>query len=531
MSMDHFIDMYRKISWTVWALAAILIAGIFVRTFHFHDWLRFNADQSRDAGIVSNVLEGETPPPLLGPKAGGTEFRLGSAFYIFQIASASIFGDRPDVMAYPDLLTSILAIPLLYLFLRLYFERKTALALTAIFALSFYAVKYSRFAWNPNSLPFWTLLFFLALHRLTLFAGKTEKLWAVLLGVALGVGVQLHTLTLIVLPMMTVGVFGYLAYFRRRGIGTVFLIVSAVAIALNVGQIMSEFRTGGENTSAFLSGVGKKQEKGNGLMRNVAQDTTCFIEGTVYIVTSHDISDTCSTKSLGRNIDGISFAMGTVLFFGGIFLAFRVLRREQELSRRYFLTLNIVFLALSFLLLVPLANEVSMRFFLMMVFLPFVLLGLWLEFLQEKFPRQAHIFIACGSIALLLLNGYAIRQSFSEYASFLDEHSTAGMDNVLLREVEEAADFIVLHADGNSTVSLRGDSKYLFKALKSIRYLTEKQGVDVIQAGKGKGGTNLPEFLVENTKRNKKTLEENPGVVDWKIIGRFTIFRLSHDVQ
>lgn len=529
--MNHLIGRYRKVSWTTWTLAAILIAGIFVRTFHFHDWLRFNADQSRDAGIVSDVIEGKAPAPLLGPKAGGTEFRLGSAFYTFQIVSASIFGDRPDAMAYPDLLTSILAIPLLYLFLRLYFERRTALALTAIFALSLYAVKYSRFAWNPNSLPFWTLLFFLALHRLTLLAGKTEKFWGVLLGFALGIGVQLHTLTLIILPMMTVGVFGYLAYFRRQGIGKVFLIVSAVALVLNIGQITSEFRTGGENISAFFSGVGKKQEKGSGFMRNVMQDTTCFIEGTAYIVTSHDISDTCGTKSLGRNVDGIVFAMGAVLFFGGMLLAFRMLRREQERSRRYFLVLNVAFLVLSFLLLVPLANEVSMRFFLMMIFLPFVLLGLWFEFLREKFPKQADVFMICAVVALVLLNGYAVQRSFSEYASFLDEHSTAGMDNVLLREVEEAADFIVLHAEGKSTVSLRGDSKYLFKALKSIRYFTEKQGIDVVQAGKGRVDADLPEFLVENTKRNKKTLEENPGVVDWRVIGRFTIFRVPHSVQ
>ncbi|MGB2791796.1 MAG: glycosyltransferase family 39 protein [Candidatus Moraniibacteriota bacterium] len=523
--MSHLALTFRKVPWTLWALAGILVIGIFVRTYHFHDWLRFNADQSRDAGIVSSVVEGETSLPLLGPKAGGTDFRLGSAFYMFQIVSAKIFGDRPDVMAYPDLLSSILAIPLLYCFLRLYFERKTSLLLTTVFAVSFYAVKYSRFAWNPNSLPFWTLLFFYALHRLVLFAGKAEKKWAVLLGIALGIGMQLHTLTLIMLPIATVTAFGYLALYRRKGIGKLFLIVSAMALLLNVGQIASEFQTGGENVSAFFSGVGKKQEKGNGLVRNITKDTVCFVQSSVYILTSHDSSDTCDTKSIGTEKNGAFFLGGLILFVGGILLAIRAFRREEDSSRRYFLVINLLFLLLSFLLLIPLANEISMRFFLMIVFIPFVMLGLWFEFLSEKFPRYAFSVAALLSSALVLSNMYAVRQSFVEYASYLDEHSMAGMDNVLLREVEEAADFIAHNAGSSKTVSLGGDSKYLFKALKSIRYYTERQGIDIVQQGK-KDSENFPVFLVDNTKQNEKTLKKYPAVIDWKIIGRFTIFRL-----
>ncbi|NMC87867.1 MAG: hypothetical protein GYA69_05505, partial [Candidatus Moranbacteria bacterium] len=73
-----------------------LAAGIFLRTYNFHDWLRFNTDQARDAVVVSDFLEGKTALPLLGPKAGGTDFKLGPIFYYFQIISAKIFGVSPD---------------------------------------------------------------------------------------------------------------------------------------------------------------------------------------------------------------------------------------------------------------------------------------------------------------------------------------------------------------------------------------------------------------------------------------------------
>ena len=82
---------------------------------------------------------------LLGPKAGGTQFRLGPVFYYFEIVSAKIFGNAPDKMAYPDLFTGILCIPLLFFFLRKYFEKYAVLSLTAIFAVSTYAIFYARF--------------------------------------------------------------------------------------------------------------------------------------------------------------------------------------------------------------------------------------------------------------------------------------------------------------------------------------------------------------------------------------------------
>ena len=98
-----------------WIVVLILIVGIFLRTYNFHNWLRFNADQGRDSEVISRVVEENSAWPLLGPKAGGTEFKLGPAFYYFEIVSAKIFGDYPDKMAYPDLLTSVLSIGLLFL--------------------------------------------------------------------------------------------------------------------------------------------------------------------------------------------------------------------------------------------------------------------------------------------------------------------------------------------------------------------------------------------------------------------------------
>ncbi len=127
----------------------ILIVGIFLRTYQFHAWMRFSVDQARDAGIVSAALENKEPLPLLGPKAGTTTFKLGSIYYYFSYISAKLFGNYPDKMAYPSLLSAILAIPLMFFLMKKYFQEKFALAIIAVMSFSYLLVISSRFSSNP----------------------------------------------------------------------------------------------------------------------------------------------------------------------------------------------------------------------------------------------------------------------------------------------------------------------------------------------------------------------------------------------
>jgi len=110
---------FFKKNWKMIAFAAVILAAIFLRAWHFHDWLFFKMDQARDALLIKQALgNGLGWLPLLGPKAGGTHLNLGPAFYYFQYISAFLFQSaHPAVLAYPDLLFSILSIPLFYFFL------------------------------------------------------------------------------------------------------------------------------------------------------------------------------------------------------------------------------------------------------------------------------------------------------------------------------------------------------------------------------------------------------------------------------
>lgn len=518
--------------WGILIFFCILVVGIFLRTYEFHDFLRFNADQSRDAGVVSSYIEGKSPLPLLGPKAGGTDFRVGPVFYYFQIASAKIFGNVPDAMAYPDLLFSILAIPLLFFFLRKYFDVRTTLFLVAIFAVSLYAVRYSRFAWNPNSLPFWSLLFLYALHEIATARGEVKKRWAVLGGIALGVGAQLHTLSLLFFPIMIALVFVFLFFESRmhdasRGIGVrmqwqSLLIMLTLAFLLNVGQIVSEVRTGGANTAAFFGGVGTKEQKGSGVIQNTLKNIVCYTEANAYILSSYDTDDGCGLRNAVRGRNALIVLPGLIFFLGGLFLAWRAFWREPDVSKKYFLGIAFSYLILSFLTLIPLANEVSMRFFLAMIFMPFLFLGLWFEYIMKRFPRYGRSIVWFVAACLIVANLASLQKMFVTSAANLS-HSNAGMDNMMLKEVEIASTFIIAHAGGAPVVAVDGDAQFLFKGLKSMNYFTSRSGIKLVEKNK-KTDPNIPVFLVENTRQKDAIRGYRADIADSLSFGRFTIF-------
>jgi hypothetical protein len=128
LMLDKTKEYFRKITKQTWILLAIILLGTFLRAYNLNDWLDFGDDQVHDAILVEAVVRGETAWPLLGPDMsksgnGSTEgssrenrFHIGPVYYYFQILSAKMFGTEPYRLAYPDLLFSILSIPLFFIF-------------------------------------------------------------------------------------------------------------------------------------------------------------------------------------------------------------------------------------------------------------------------------------------------------------------------------------------------------------------------------------------------------------------------------
>ncbi len=520
-----FLEKMKAVPRYWWILLVILIVGAFLRSYNHHDWLRFNADQGRDAILVSSVVDGSQPMPMLGPKAGGTQFRLGPAFYYFEIAAAKIFGNSPDKMAYPDLISSILCIPLLFFFLCKYFDKYWALSMSALFAVSAYSIFYARFGWNPNSMPFWTILFLYSIHEIISGESRRKYLWSVIVGIAIGIDVQLHTTLLVALPIFTFVIFGYLSI-KNRKILKYFLVILAFSLVINMPQLIDAHRTGRKNIAAFFQGLKTKQKSESSAAGNLVQSTNCLIQGNIEIVSGYEISDKCSFGSDSSRGDISIFILGSVFVFGGLVLAVRYFLKETEAERRAFLGILFVFTGIMYLIFVKIASELSVRFYLPLFFLPYVLLGLWAKFVREKIENRSGLILLIAGMFLIGSNLFFVQKSFATLANY-GKPGGGDVKVMILKEAEEFSHFIVVNSNNKKKVYIDGDKEFLHKAYTPLKYLVGRSNIKLSLL------KNLPlpdqSFQVVRQKNRKKILPgTDMNILQYKDYGSFSMLLIQN---
>lgn len=173
------------------SLISILLIAAFYRLYRIADYMTFLGDEGRDVLVVYSILHGKLT--LLGPTSSVGGFFLGPIYYYFMTPFLWIFNYNPVGPAIGVALVGILTVFLLYKFCLLFFNRKIALMASFIYAISPLVVSYSRSSWNPNLLPFVSLLSLLILYYAT--QKNSFKLF-VLIGFLLGIAMQLHYLAI-----------------------------------------------------------------------------------------------------------------------------------------------------------------------------------------------------------------------------------------------------------------------------------------------------------------------------------------------
>jgi len=526
----------------VWILIGIILVGIFLRTYNFHDWLDFRLDQVRDATLVGEVVEGKAPWPDFGPtmrKSGTAKdalFRIGPAYYYMQIFSAKIFGNEPAKMAYPDLFFSILSIPLFYVFLNKYFQRKNAMVLTTIYSFSYFSVLYSRFAWNPNSIPFFVILFLLALYEFLSGEGKTHRGWIAAAGMALGIGIQLHAILFVLLPVVAFLTFVFLMK-KNRQTWKKWAVVFLIALALNLGQFVSEIKSGFANTKILLNTPVNSASDGESLLVKVENAISCHFEANGYILSSAG-QDTCarwySKIMQGERITklhkgpgfwaGIGFSF-LFSIFGYVLLLFRLVR-EKEKKKKYFLGLIGTFLALSFLVMVPIISSgfLEFRYLIHTFFAPFILLGLWLEFIAAKNNKVYPVSVALVLAFLLLTNGIALRSKAAELSS-----GNGSDDNsVFLGEAGSVVNYLSANSGNSKTAYFSGEGVYVKNFFQPFSYLAKKQNFDLVQAQDlDKLPTDGAVFYIRGKSDRIANEIRGYSVEDYKKFGQVVIYKLK----
>lgn len=533
-------------------LGLIVAIGAFLRVYHFSDWLHFELDQSRDAIVVDLALEqGIGNLPLLGPKAAGSFLRLGPAFYYFEYVSALVFGHSPAGMAAHNLIFSILTIPLFYLFVRRYFKVKISLGLTLLLSSSLFLILYGRFAWNPNSLPFFILLAFYALLRAVDIAEKRKGWWLILGAGSLAILMQLHFVAFLGIP----AIYFLFLIFKRPQIGWRYWLAAFLAILIiHSPTIINDVKTGGENIREFAKVFAKKTDEGDkNILEKGVRNYTENAVGYFLMTTSYEEAElpkfrqkegildfVCDRECQDNLVPGI---LALIVFSLCLLLLARQIKkqmRREASAGKDFIMLIALWFGVTFILFTPIAYDFAPRFFLVVFALPFIFLGLILQFLEEKIAAKKVfpvIFIFSLS-ALMAANLLAVVNRFCELSRAETESFEVEGDKILNEEYRvtfELQNQVVDHMEeiyksNNFPVYINSEPFYR----RSFLYILDQRGIvrddfrntQITKQIYRQGNYFLIYPRTVNLEARTEKYLENYEIVSQKELGTLIVFRL-----
>ncbi|OGH15822.1 MAG: hypothetical protein A3C22_01940 [Candidatus Levybacteria bacterium RIFCSPHIGHO2_02_FULL_37_10] len=184
----------------------IFAVASFYRLYRIEDYMTFLGDEGRDVLIVYRILHGDLT--LLGPTASVGGFFLGPIYYYFMVPFLWLFNYNPLGPAIMVALFGIVTVWFVYKVGKEFFGASAGLIAAGLYAISPLVVTYSRSSWNPNLMPFFSLLTLYIIYKAV--RSSNIKLF-IFCGFLFGIMMQLHYLALFL--GVIVGVYMLLFHF------------------------------------------------------------------------------------------------------------------------------------------------------------------------------------------------------------------------------------------------------------------------------------------------------------------------------
>lgn len=171
----------------------ILLLTLFLRLYRVDQYMTFLGDEGRDVLIVKEIVLGEHFP-LLGPPMSVGNMYLGPLYYYMMAVAMAVSGLSPIGPVVMVGLIGTLSVLLVYYLSREWFGKQAAVVASLLYSVSPVNIIYSRSSWNPNPLPFFSLLAILGLFK----AHQSQNFkWFILTGGSLAFAMQMHYLAII----------------------------------------------------------------------------------------------------------------------------------------------------------------------------------------------------------------------------------------------------------------------------------------------------------------------------------------------
>lgn len=235
-------------------LILILILAAFLRLYKISSYMEFLGDEGRDVLVAKDILSGHFT--LLGPRSSAGDFYMGPFYYYIITPFLLLFNYDPVGPAIMVSLFGIATVFLIYIVGKKFFGSIAGFFAAALYAVSPLVLAYSHSSWNPDILPFFSLLLIYTVFN----AVVNSKSWKyfIHIGILFGICLQLHYLSLFLAIIITGYIF-LVKWFARRSSG-IFIPLLRNYFGILLGTIISlspfilfELRHNFLNTRGILS--------------------------------------------------------------------------------------------------------------------------------------------------------------------------------------------------------------------------------------------------------------------------------------
>lgn len=189
-------------------LLLVFVLAAFFRLWRIDEYLPFMGDEGRDVRVVRRFLTG-FDLMFVGPRTSIGDMYLGPLYYYLIAPFLGIFNFSPTGPAVFVALLSTATMGLVWLAAREWFGKVAAFTSAFLFAISPVIIGFARHSWNPNIMPFFSLLCIYSVWRVW---KKHEWWWLLVLGISFAFVLQSHYLGLLLLP--SIGIFWLATLFQ-----------------------------------------------------------------------------------------------------------------------------------------------------------------------------------------------------------------------------------------------------------------------------------------------------------------------------
>ncbi len=364
-------------------LTLILLVAAFMRLYRIADYMTFLGDEGRDVLVVKRIIV-DHKWTLLGPTASVGGFFLGPIYYYFMAPFLWLFRFDPVGPAVMVALFGIATVFLVYKVGKDFYDAKAGLIVAGLYALSPLVIAYSRSSWNPNLMPFFSLL---VIYTLWLAVTKKKLVYLGLTGFFLGIAFQLHYLATFLAPIIVI----YLLLFAPKlknlkyyllGIGG-FLLGWSPFLLFELRHRFPNFRT----LYQFIF---------------LGKDTGFSVDNLLLVIKDIPL------RLFSRLVTNNQISLALLLLFFSLTILIYLLIKEKKKERLTFSLLGLWFL-LGIGLFVFYQKAIY-DYYLGFIFpLPFLLTGLSLSFLTKSKVGQGVTAILLIALIWLNLQGIPFR--------------------------------------------------------------------------------------------------------------------------